>query len=112
MKTVWDEGRQNGRKDEFVRLSDESEDAVLKDAWKIVPAETRRYIKDVFGEDGLMVRKDMLNNTVGYREASIGDAWTGLSRLDEKTRKAFVDRLILNFLTPNETIFRVSGAVL
>ena len=42
-----------------------------------------------------MVRRDMVNNTIGYREASVGDVWTGISRLDEKSRKAFTDTMTL-----------------
>lgn len=38
-----------------------------------------------------MVRKDMINNAVGYREASITDFWSGQGRFNEKTRQAFVD---------------------
>lgn len=38
-----------------------------------------------------MVRKDMVNNMVGYRTASIGDAWMGPSRFSPEMRKAVVD---------------------
>ncbi len=51
------------------------------------------YIKEVFGEDFFPVRRDMMNNTLGYREPSIQDAWTGASRINEPVRKAFVDTM-------------------
>lgn len=89
---AWDKGRQDGRADEFIDLSSQDlTDPVHLDAWKMVPAEMRAYIRHKFGEDGFRVRKDMVNNTVGYREASVGDIWTEMTRMDPKVQKAFHD---------------------
>lgn len=64
-----------------------SKDPVLKDAAKLVNMETRSLLAQHFG-DKLMVRRDMLNDVVGYRSATIGDAWTGNSRWSPETQKA------------------------
>lgn len=73
-------------KKEYVNLWDfktYKDDPVLLDAVRLMSPEMRDYIKAVFGKQ-FMVRRDMLNDAFGYREASLGDAWTGNSRWDEK----------------------------
>jgi hypothetical protein len=87
LKKVWD--RDKGTKGaEFVDLS-QSTDKVHTDSWEMVPNDLRAYIKDVFGTDGFPIRKDMLNNAVGYRAASITDPWTGISRMDPEHQETF-----------------------
>lgn len=68
----WEEDRRDGREGEYVNLADPTlTDPVLKDAWSMVPRETRAYAAQVFGEPGMfMVRKDMVPNAVGYRVPS------------------------------------------
>lgn len=64
-----------------------SSDAVLKDAVKLFTPDTRAYIESKFGKQ-FFVRKDMLEDALGYRAASIGDAWTGNTRWSPETQKA------------------------
>jgi len=61
-----------------------SGDKVLQDAVKLFTPEIRQYIEEKFG-GALMVRRDMLNDAFGYRDATVGDAWTGNSRWSENT---------------------------
>lgn len=63
-----------------------TKDPVLKDAAKLFSQETRAMIESQFG-DKFMVRKDMLNDALGYRMASVGDIWTGNSRWSPETQK-------------------------
>jgi hypothetical protein len=88
LKTIWDRDK-GKRSNEFVDLS-QSQDKVHMDSWEMVPNDLRNYITEVFGEDGFMIRKDMLNNAVGYRAASITDPWTGISRLNPEMQEGFV----------------------
>lgn len=85
LHTIWDE-RKVGEDDEFVDLF-ASTDTVVKDAVSLLTPEMRRVIEGRFGGDGFMVRKSMVNDVVGYRTASIGDAWTGVTRLDPRIAK-------------------------
>lgn len=62
-------------------------DPILKDAMKLMSYETGAKVESLFG-DKFMVRKDMLNDVLGYRSASIGDAWTGNSRWSAGTQEA------------------------
>lgn len=59
-------------------------DPVLADAIKLMPRAIRRYAEQKFNGD-FYVRKDMLNDTFGYRDATIGDAWTGNARWSPET---------------------------
>lgn len=81
---IWINNPKN--KSEFVDIS-KSQDPVHKDAWKIIPQDVKNYITNKFGKDGFHIRKDMINNAIGYRQASIGDAWTGNNRLTDSTNE-------------------------
>lgn len=85
LKTIWDREKAAGRAKEFVDLSDPDshKDRVYADSWEMVPNDLKATIKEVFGDAGFMIREEMVNNAVGYREASITDPWTGISRMGE-----------------------------
>lgn len=83
----WMADKVDGRQGEFVNLL-ASGDVVTADAWNTLPNHTQEYLKEKFGKDGVMVRKDMLNNAVGYRSASVRDLFTGKTGMDAKTRMA------------------------
>lgn len=61
-----------------------TKDPVYRDAMQLLTAETRNYIKSKFGNE-FMVRKSLLNDSIGYRNASTGDIWTGNSRWSKET---------------------------
>lgn len=65
----------------------ETKDPVIRDAAKLMNFETRDLVAQRFGGEGLFVRKDLLEDVLGYRSASIGDAWTGTSRWSPETLK-------------------------
>lgn len=75
---------------QYVDLFGSDLDPVTADAIGLLNRETREYIEGVFGSE-FKVRRDMLNDALGYRSASIGDAWTGNSRWSPKTQKAVHD---------------------
>lgn len=76
-----------GRANEYVNMFD-AKDPVLADAWKLVNQATQDRAEGLFGKGEFWVRKDMLNDAFGYRMASVGDAWTGNSRLSAPTQEA------------------------
>lgn len=71
---------------QYVDLFKDKLDPVVADAVKLFNPETLKYIESKFG-DSFPVRKDMLNDALGYRSATIGDAWTGNTRWDDDTQK-------------------------
>lgn len=88
---MWNTPDQLARRGEFVNILDKKElakDRVLADAVKLIPYDTLGYISEKFGEEGtFMVRRDMLNDTLGYRQASVTDAWTGTTRWSPEVQK-------------------------
>lgn len=87
---VWSKDRNTARKGEYVDLTDPAElkkDPVLADAVKLFTPDAWEHIRDVFGDEGFMVRRDMLNDAIGYRSASVGDLWTGNTRLNPEAVK-------------------------
>lgn len=78
-----------GREDEYVDLLDPKshKDPVVADAVKLFTSEMLEEIKQTYGGDGFMVRKDMVNDSIGYRSASLGDLWTGVTRIPPETAK-------------------------
>lgn len=89
LKKVWDDHKDTSRAEEFVDITDPKAPATLQDTWNTIPRETQAMLRQEFG-GAVMVRKDMLNNALGYRSASIGDAFTGMGDLPEDVREAIV----------------------
>jgi len=88
LKKVYD-ARAHGQDKMFVDISSPNlTDAVYKDSWRVIPDATKQTIKDTFGaNNGFWVRKDMINISLGYRDPSIVDIWTGKTRIPESIRK-------------------------
>lgn len=76
-------------KSQYVNLLDSKLDPVTADALKLMNSETRRKAESLFGPGELWVRRDMLNDALGYRAASVGDAWSGNSRWSPETLNTF-----------------------
>lgn len=96
---MWKEDR-GTRSREYVNLLDPAsygDDPVITDAVNLINRQTHRQIRRTFGEDEFWVRRSMLNDVVGYRSASIGDMWTGNSRLSPGTREQ-TQRMITGIL--------------
>lgn len=82
------------RNTEYVNLADpQNRDAVLNHIWSVIPKEMKTEIGQVFGFDAdgnpiFMVRRDMLNNALGYPGASVGDFFTGKNRINPQVNEA------------------------
>ena len=84
LKQMYDRDLKNSTsaQSEYVNVLDPktlAADPVLNDAVKLMTPYTRNAVAAEFGDE-FWVRKDMLNDALGYRMASVGDAWTGNSR--------------------------------
>ncbi len=83
LKDIYDKRKTNEDK-LFLNLADKDlKDKIYKDSWNMIPPGTKEYIKQKFDNDTFMVRKDMINLSVGYRDPSIIDMWSGNTRLPE-----------------------------
>lgn len=70
---------------EYIDVFDPAEllkDPVLADTMKLMTPETRAQVEQVFGTK-FMVRKDLMDDALGYRAASVTDLWSGNSRWNE-----------------------------
>lgn len=98
---MWQTDEQRGTgKDQYVDLFDNkalAKDPVLRDAVSLMTAQTKKSAQDVFGKDHFWVRKDMLDDALGYRQASVGDVWTGTSRWSQATQDKVRDLAISTF---------------
>ena len=82
-----------GNKDQYINLLDPrtfGNDVVTQDSVDLLTPETLKYAKSVY-DKGFYVRKDMVKDVLGHRSASVGDAWSGISRWNPSTQKALRD---------------------
>lgn len=74
---------------QYVNLLGDKLDPVTTDALRLMNSETLQKAESLFGQGELWVRRDMLNDALGYRSASVGDAWSGNSRWSPETLDTF-----------------------
>ena len=77
------------RAGEFVNVLDKNafkNDPVMRDALRLIPADVKAHAESLFGPGKFLVRRDLLADVFGYRDASIGDFWTGNSRWSPETQ--------------------------
>lgn len=89
---MWEKDGATDRANEYVNVFDAktlAKDPVLSDAVALITPLMKDRIEDSFGQDTFWVRRELLNDALGYRAASVGDAWTGTSRWSESTQKHF-----------------------
>lgn len=85
---------QGANADLYVNLFDyKNRDAVEMDALSLMPDYIQEYIESKFGKGRFMVRKDQVEDVIGYRNATIGDFWTNNNRLSPQTNKVIRDAL-------------------
>lgn len=96
LKEIYD--KQKGtRKAEFVNLADKDlKDKVYKDAWNTLGWKIKQDAAKIFGEpDFFPVRRDMIEDAVGYRAAGLTDAWSGISRWSPETQERMRQAAVL-----------------
>jgi hypothetical protein len=90
---MYDADMKNGtsNQDQYINVFDlreQAKDPVLHDAVQLITPQMKQRIEQTFGQS-FYVRRDMLNDALGYRAASVGDAWTGTSRWNNQTQESF-----------------------
>ena len=70
---------------------------VIEDALKLFTPSTVDAIHAQFPDGRFWVRKDMLDNVIGYRSATVGDAWTGNTYWSKETQEAIRKTAMLAF---------------
>ena len=80
------------RKKQYVNIADikSIKDIPTKEAIKLIPSDVMFLLKEKFDEGGeVWVRKDLLEDIVGVRAASITDSFTGITRWSPTIQKEF-----------------------
>jgi hypothetical protein len=79
-----------GNVSQYVNVANKSEkDVVIRDAWGTMGTRIKDDAAEIFGQENFLpVRREMVNDAIGYRSASITDMWTGQSRVSEPIRNA------------------------
>ncbi|ANJ20865.1 vRNAP protein [Roseobacter phage RD-1410Ws-07] len=82
---MW-QNRETGTDDQFVNLKTTT-DPIYKESFKLIPHEIKSYMDSKFDGQGPMIMESMVNLSVGYREASVADLWTGKTRMPKELVK-------------------------
>ena len=114
LKTIHDE--QTGpkatknRSDEFVNVADpENIDPVVRDAWNTMGWQIKQDAAEIFGRaDYMPIRRDMINDAMGYRSAGVTDPWTGVTRFSPKAQAQIQKTMTL--MLGNDAFKRLSQA--
>jgi len=75
----------------FVNVADPKQgDAVIKDAWDTLGWQIKAHAAATFGQANFVpVRRDMVDDAIGFRSAGVTDFWTGTSRWSPENQKRF-----------------------
>lgn len=73
----------------FIQVHSSSQDPRMKELWDLLPAATKADIKAIWGSEGLMVPKNMVDVIFGYRKASLAELFD--KEDPNAIEKAFVD---------------------
>ena len=78
------------QKSEYVNLFSEEaqKDPIIADAVSLITQDVRENIESQFGRGQFWVRRDMINDALGYRSPSVTDLWTGISRWSPEVQNA------------------------
>lgn len=85
LDAIW-QNRERGSENLFENMK-ETKDPIYAESFKLIPNNIKSYIDTKFDGQGLMIRKDMTNLAVGYREASLADMWSGKTRMPKEVQK-------------------------
>jgi hypothetical protein len=97
--TMWknDIAKSPSSQKEYVNILDPKQlDVIEQDMVSLFSFETRQYIANTYGSE-FWVRKDVMNDMIGYRKASISDIFTGKTRLSKETQDVIKKVLVTAF---------------
>lgn len=94
---TWEEGKKDKREKEFVNIRQpllhkhltNSQDKVLMNVWETLPYHTKVQLETVFADGSknppIWIRRDQLNDAIGYHKASVSNFFTGDNRYEKST---------------------------
>ena len=91
------------RPESYLLVGPQSPDAEARDAWFRLPKDTREAVKEIWGDEGMLVRTDVLDLVFGYRKPSLASAFD----TEPGKRKAW-EKVVV---TLGETLFGAKAAL-
>jgi len=106
LKNLYKEDKKNGRANEYVAFGyerdpqtgqlkltkDLQDNKIWAESFMLIPKAIREYGINSFGGP-IMIRRDLINNSLGFRSASITDVFTGKTNMNNQFRLALRDLL-------------------
>ena len=88
LNSLYEKDKNTSRKNQWINAYKLAEsDAVVRDSINMLSSQVKEMIKERFGEDFFPIRRDMLDDILGHRRASITDTFTGVTRLSPSSQK-------------------------
>ena len=75
---------------QYLTIDGKSKDPQLREIWELMPIDMKEAAKKIFANGEIKVRKDLLNNALGFREPSVLNMWTGKSGLPQPVQTTLV----------------------
>ena len=92
--TMFETDKRAGAEEDYIDLFAAAKtDPVIRDALELISDRDKALIADRM-QGKFMVRKNLYEQVIGYRSISVGDFWTGNTRLTKETQDA-----VANYLT-------------
>lgn len=97
LRQTWDEGQAEGRHKEFVNIRQPYDlknpnpkvDRVILNVWETLPYHTKIQLENAFADGSknppIWIRRDQLNDAIGYHKASVTNFFTGDNRYQKAT---------------------------
>lgn len=93
------------KSDSYVVVDDSSTDPEYREIFRLLPEETKKAIRAIWGEQPMMVRVDLLDINFGYRKSSLSTVFDKDPQTRGFAEKAFVD--MATFLMGKKAALRV-----
>jgi hypothetical protein len=99
------------RQDSYILVGERSDDPEMRAIWNLLPENTKRDVRAVWGRNGMMVRSDSLDIMFGYRKLTLATMFQKDPEARNKLEKLFVgvmETVLANYggyklgLTPKE----------
>ena len=101
MVAQWKDGVDKGRANEYEQV-DSSPNKQTARAWETIPADIKKQLQDTFNGP-VMIRKDLIANTLGYHNIGALEIFTGDATLNPETRKMLLGVIQTVFFGPRGT---------
>lgn len=84
------------KSDSYVVVDDSSTDPEYRDIFRLLPEETKKAIRAIWGEQPMMVRVDLLDINFGYRKSSLSVVFD-----KDYQVKGTVDKFLVDYIKPH-----------